>query len=362
MEFAECLPYIEIFKDGDESNEWDTDDTSEYRVPKIITPRHLKGDGYGVTKVMFDQGKCEIVMFQVNTRLDEFQMTRKGMKQKIAPEGNMVTVWVKLHETRTNYIRFLPGYKLGCKAFKAFYNKFGTKICKTAHLQSLLTKRLGCKSTKVLSGTLIIDDFQKRYDFINVVTFANIIPSKGIAWKSISNDVLDFFKGKNVFDSARVHDLQHLHALYIEFYDKRYDRKWEELLAVAEEDDGEFEDALIPAKYIKISNPPKEKRRSKDKKKKKGNKYYEPNCSSIVIEGTLKLYTTTFNAPPVINNNNNNNSDDHNNTLTRASTTHFLNQHQSTTDPPVLPQTGSISRHNLMNDYIHDRPNSTNRF
>ena len=47
--------FVEIYRDGDDSNKWDPSDTSELRIPSQITPRHLKGNGCGVKKVMFHQ-------------------------------------------------------------------------------------------------------------------------------------------------------------------------------------------------------------------------------------------------------------------------------------------------------------------
>ena len=47
--------FVEIYRDGDDSNKWDPADTSELRIPSQITPRHLKGAACGVKKVMFDQ-------------------------------------------------------------------------------------------------------------------------------------------------------------------------------------------------------------------------------------------------------------------------------------------------------------------
>ena len=47
--------FVEIYRDGDDSNKWNPSDASELKVSSQITPRHLKGVGSGVKKVMFDQ-------------------------------------------------------------------------------------------------------------------------------------------------------------------------------------------------------------------------------------------------------------------------------------------------------------------
>ena len=80
MDLASSQQFIEIYKDGDDSDEWDQTDATQFRVPEQITPRYLKGSGCGVQKVTFDQGKCEIIMFQVQTRLDKF--SSNGLRQK----------------------------------------------------------------------------------------------------------------------------------------------------------------------------------------------------------------------------------------------------------------------------------------
>ena len=79
--------------------------------------------------------------------------------------------------SRSNYIEFEPVYKFGCKASKSFYKKFGD-------LTNSLVQRLGIKPTKVATGTFVIDELQKRCDFVNVVTFANVELSKEIKRES----------------------------------------------------------------------------------------------------------------------------------------------------------------------------------
>ena len=82
---------VVVYKDGDDSDQWDPTDNTEFRVPEQITPRHFKGSGCGVQKVMFDQGKNEIIKFELKTRLDKFG--NNGQRQKIAPEEIQQQHW-----------------------------------------------------------------------------------------------------------------------------------------------------------------------------------------------------------------------------------------------------------------------------
>ena len=249
---------VVIYKDGEVLDKRDPTDNTEFRVPEQITLRHLRDNDCGLQKVMFDQGKDEIVMFELQTRLNKF--SSNDARQKIAPEGNTTTIWVKVHDSRSNYIQFEPGYKFGCISFKSFYKKFEEKVSTRNQLKNWLIQRYGVKATKVISGTLIIDDLQRRDNFVNIVTFANVQPSKGIRWQAISEDTFKYHRGKQVMNEEQMNPLGYPHAILLEYHDVKNDRKWEHPLAVAKEKGGQMEDALIPAQYIKIPNDKKQKR------------------------------------------------------------------------------------------------------
>ena len=95
---------------------------------------------------MFDQGKSEIITSELQTRLDKFGSN--GARQKIAPEENATTTWVKIHESRSNYIQFEPACRLGCKSFKSFYENFGDKVSTMNQSTDWLVQRCGVKPTK----------------------------------------------------------------------------------------------------------------------------------------------------------------------------------------------------------------------
>ena len=81
------------------------------------------------------------------------------------------------------------------------------------------------KANQVISGTLVIDDLQRRYDLVNVVTFAHVQPSKGIRLQAILKDIFKYYKEMKMMNEERINQLKNPHASHIEHHDVKNDRK-----------------------------------------------------------------------------------------------------------------------------------------